>query len=204
MAGKVRVRWCAVCTRKSSEEGLEQDFNSLDAQREAGEAYIESQRHEGWRLVPSKYDDGGYSGGLRRPSRQRLLADIRAGKLHTVVVYKVDRLTRSVSDFAKLIEAADTDRITSFAAIATISALSLGALSSEEPDTDPPGGRVSVGDNTFETPAQVILRRDSDYSAIATKLAIRSQPSTDAGNVGPASIELRAAGEQRVNRSADQ
>jgi DNA invertase Pin-like site-specific DNA recombinase len=94
-----------VYTRKSSEEGLEQEFNSLDAQREAGEAFIKSQAHEGWRLVKTRYDDGGYSGGnLERPALQVLLTDVRAGKINTVVVYKVDRLTRSLSDFAKLIE----------------------------------------------------------------------------------------------------
>ena len=104
-ANKAAIRWCAVYTRKSSEEGLEQQFNSLHAQREAGEAYIMSQRHEGWRLLAEKYDDGGYSGGnLERPALKRLVADIRAGKIETVVVYKVDRLTRSLSDFAKLIE----------------------------------------------------------------------------------------------------
>jgi site-specific DNA recombinase len=92
-------------TRKSSEEGLEQQFNSLHAQREAAEAYIKSQRHDGWRLLAEKYDDGGYSGGnLERPGLKRLVADIRAGKVQTVVVYKVDRLTRSLNDFAKLIE----------------------------------------------------------------------------------------------------
>src|SRR5262244_1543423 len=102
------IRWCAVYTRKSSEEGLEQDFNSLDAQREAGKAYVESQRHEGWRPLTTHYDDGGYSGGtLERPALQRLLADIRAGKVQIVVVYKVDRLTRSLADFAKLIELFD-------------------------------------------------------------------------------------------------
>src|SRR6478672_3359816 len=96
---------CAVYTRKSSEHGLEQDFNSLDAQREAAEAYIKSQAHEGWRLVKSNYDDGGLSGGtLERPALQSLLEDIRARKVDVVVVYKVDRLTRSLADFAKLVE----------------------------------------------------------------------------------------------------
>jgi DNA invertase Pin-like site-specific DNA recombinase len=96
---------CAVYTRKSSEHGLEQDFNSLDAQREAAEAYIKSQAHEGWRLVKAHYDDGGLSGGtLERPALQSLLDDIRARKIDVVVVYKVDRLTRSLSDFAKLVE----------------------------------------------------------------------------------------------------
>src|SRR5580704_17139745 len=104
-ANKGAIRWCAVYSRKSSEEGLAQQFNSLHDQREAAEAYIKSQRHEGWRLLAEKYDDGGYSGGnLERPALKRLVADIRAGKVQTVVVYKVDRLTRSLSDFARLIE----------------------------------------------------------------------------------------------------
>jgi DNA invertase Pin-like site-specific DNA recombinase len=100
-----KFRRCAIYTRKSSEHGLEQDFNSLDAQREAGEAYIKSQAHEGWRLVKAQYDDGGISGGtLERPALQLLLQDIRAGKIDVVVAYKVDRLTRSLADFAKLVE----------------------------------------------------------------------------------------------------
>src|SRR5437762_3686270 len=90
---------CALYTRKSSEEGLEQDFNSLDAQREACEAFVASQKREGWILLAELYDDGGYSGGtLERPAFQRLLLDISAGKVDVVVVYKVDRLTRSLSD----------------------------------------------------------------------------------------------------------
>jgi DNA invertase Pin-like site-specific DNA recombinase len=99
---------CAIYTRKSSEEGLEQDFNSLHAQREACAAYILSQASEGWSLLPEEYDDGGLSGGsLQRPAVQRLLADIEAGKIDIVVVYKVDRLTRSLLDFAKLVETFD-------------------------------------------------------------------------------------------------
>jgi site-specific DNA recombinase len=95
---------CAVYTRKSHEEGLEQEFNSLDAQREAGEAYVVAQRHEGWVLVPDHYDDGGYSGGnVERPALKRLLADIQDGKVDVVVVYKIDRLTRSLLDFAQMI-----------------------------------------------------------------------------------------------------
>jgi site-specific DNA recombinase len=102
---KPALKRCAVYTRKSSEEGLEQDFNSLHAQREACEAYIKSQQSEGWRLVETGYDDGGLSGGtVERPALQRLLADIAHGLVHTVVVYKVDRLTRSLADFAKLVE----------------------------------------------------------------------------------------------------
>ena len=100
---------CAIYTRKSSEEGLEQSFNSLDAQREACEAFILSQRQEGWRALPGKYDDGGFSGGtLERPALQRLLQDIDAHKVDTIVVYKVDRLTRSLADFAKIVEALDS------------------------------------------------------------------------------------------------
>lgn len=96
---------CAIYTRKSTEEGLEQEFNSLDAQREACAAYITSQRHEGWVPVPHTYDDGGYSGGsMERPGLKQLLADVAAGKVDVIVVYKVDRLTRSLADFSKIVE----------------------------------------------------------------------------------------------------
>src|SRR6187401_318750 len=99
---------CAIYTRKSSEEGLEQTFNSLDAQREACAAFVLSQKHEGWTLLSTLYDDGGYSGGtLDRPALQRLLADIADAKVDVVVVYKIDRLTRSLFDFAKIVEAFD-------------------------------------------------------------------------------------------------
>ena len=103
---------CAIYTRVSSDQRLEQDFNSLDAQREAAEAYIKSQAHEGWRLRRHRYDDGGFSGGsMDRPALSRLLADIRAGHIDVVVVYKVDRLTRSLADFAKLVELFDTQSV---------------------------------------------------------------------------------------------
>lgn len=99
---------CAIYTRKSSEEGLEQDFNSLDAQREACAAYVLSQQHEGWRAIPTCYDDGGYSGGnMDRPALKKLLEDIDQKKIKVVVVYKVDRLTRSLADFAKIVEQFD-------------------------------------------------------------------------------------------------
>ena len=102
------VMRCAIYTRKSSEEGLEQSFNSLDAQREACEAFISSQTHEGWRVLPTRYDDGGYSGGsMERPALKRLLADVAANRINVIVVYKVDRLTRSLADFAKIVEAFD-------------------------------------------------------------------------------------------------
>jgi len=102
---------CAIYTRKSSEEGLEQEFNSLQAQREACEAFIASQRHEGWVCVRAGYDDGGFSGAtMDRPALQRLLADITAGRVDTIVVYKIDRLTRSLADFAKIVEILDARR----------------------------------------------------------------------------------------------
>src|SRR5467141_3293668 len=105
-------RRCAIYTRKSSEEGLEQEFNSLAAQREACEAFIRSQRDEGWVLVRTRYDDGGFSGGnIERPALQHLVADIRAGRIDIVVVYKVDRLTRSLADFARLVELFDAQTV---------------------------------------------------------------------------------------------
>jgi site-specific DNA recombinase len=109
----VRKRRCAVYTRKSSEEGLEQEFNSLDAQREACEAYIASQRSEGWVLVRDRYDDGGISGGtLDRPGLSRLLADIEDGLVDVIVCYKIDRLSRSLMDFSKLVEVFDRNGVT--------------------------------------------------------------------------------------------
>lgn len=108
MRDRARQVRCAIYTRKSSEEGLEQDFNSLHAQREACEAYIVSQKHEGWRVIPTAYDDGGFSGGsMERPGLQKLLADIASGLIDVVVVYKVDRLTRSLTDFARIVEVFD-------------------------------------------------------------------------------------------------
>jgi site-specific DNA recombinase len=99
---------CAIYTRVSTDQGLEQDFNSLDAQREASEAYIKSQAHEGWRLIRDHYDDGGFSGGsMERPALQKLLIDVQARRIDVIVVYKVDRLTRSLADFAKLVETFD-------------------------------------------------------------------------------------------------
>src|SRR5207344_587474 len=107
-APSVKTVRCAIYTRVSTEHGLDQDFNSLDAQYEAASAYIKSQAHAGWTLIKSRYDDGGYSGASTdRPDLQRLLEDIRARKIDVIVVYKVDRLTRSLADFAKLVELFD-------------------------------------------------------------------------------------------------
>jgi DNA invertase Pin-like site-specific DNA recombinase len=109
---KRKVR-CAIYTRKSSEEGLELAFNSLDAQRDACAAYIDSQRHEGWLALDDRYDDGGYSGGtLERPGLQRLIRDIEAGRVDTVVCYKIDRLSRSLTDFAKLVDVFERHNVT--------------------------------------------------------------------------------------------
>src|SRR5215207_4443581 len=103
---------CAIYTRVSTEHGLEQDFNSLDAQREAGEAYIKSQAHEGWAPIQTAYDDGGFSGAsMDRPALQQLLSDVQAGSVDVVVVYKVDRLTRSLANFAKLVELFDANHV---------------------------------------------------------------------------------------------
>jgi site-specific DNA recombinase len=103
---------CAIYTRKSTEEGLQQEFNSLDAQRESGEAYIAAQKHEGWTCLPDRYDDGGFSGGnMERPALQRLMKDIQAGRVDCVVVYKVDRLSRSLLDFAKIMETFDQHKV---------------------------------------------------------------------------------------------
>lgn len=108
MAKPEKKLHCAIYTRKSTDEGLDKDFNSLDAQREACAAYVLSQQHEGWSLLPELYDDGGHSGGtLERPALQQLLGDVRSGKIDVVVVYKIDRLTRSLADFAKIVDVLD-------------------------------------------------------------------------------------------------
>jgi site-specific DNA recombinase len=111
-AAPAKVVRCAVYTRKSTEEGLEKEFNSLDAQRATAEAYVASQQHEGWTCLPQRYDDGGYSGGdLYRPALQQLLADIAAGRVDCVITYKVDRLSRSLLDFARIMELFDQHRV---------------------------------------------------------------------------------------------
>ena len=117
MAERPTLRRCAIYTRKSSDEGLDQVFNSLDAQRDACTAFIASQKHEGWVLIDRKYDDGGFSGGsLVRPALQQLLEDMAKGLIDIVVVYKIDRLTRSLADFAKLTEVLDKHEV-SFVAV---------------------------------------------------------------------------------------
>src|SRR4029450_7014372 len=129
---------CGVYTRKSTEEGLEMEFNSLDAQRESCEAYIASQKAEGWVLVPDRYDDGGISGAtLERPALKRLLADIDAHRVDVVVVYKIDRLSRALMDFSKLVEVFDRNNVTfisitqSFNTTTSMGRLTLNILLSE-------------------------------------------------------------------------
>lgn len=111
-ANNIKPVRCAIYTRKSTEHGLELEFNSLDAQREACEAYIKSQASQGWGVLPQSYDDPAYSGGnLDRPALKQLLADIESGRIDVIVVYKIDRLTRSLADFAKLVETFDRKSI---------------------------------------------------------------------------------------------
>jgi site-specific DNA recombinase len=127
--GHATIR-CAIYTRKSSDEGLDGDFTSLDAQRESALAYIASQQHEGWVCLPERYDDGGYSGGnMERPALRRLLADIQAGKVGCILTYKVDRLSRSLLDFARIMEIFDKHRV-SFVSVTQLfnSATSMGRL----------------------------------------------------------------------------
>ena len=139
---------CAIYTRKSTEHGLELEFNSLDAQREACEAYIKSQAPQGWRLLSKLYDDPAFSGGnIDRPALQKMLSDIEAGQIDVVVVYKIDRLTRSLADFAKLVEIFDA-RSVSFVAVTqqfntttSMGRLTLNVLLSFRPIR----ARVSVG-----------------------------------------------------------
>ena len=140
---------CAIYTRKSSEEGLEQEFNSLAAQREACEAYIRSQHHEGWILARTRYDDGGFSGGtMERPALQGLLADIRAGRIDIVVVYKVDRLTRSLADFARLVEIFDAQGVSfvsvtqQFNTTSSMGRLTLNVLSFAQFEREVTGERI--------------------------------------------------------------
>ncbi len=123
---------CAVYTRKSTEEGLEQEFNSLDAQREACAAYILSQKQEGWMELLDRYDDGGFSGGtMDRPGLRQMLADVAAGRIDVIVVYKVDRLTRSLSDFAKMVDLFDE------AGVSFLSVTQTSSHLSQTPDVGP-------------------------------------------------------------------
>src|SRR5712671_591220 len=116
-SGAAKIVRCAIYTRKSTEEGLQQEFNSLDAQREASEAFVASQKHEGWEVVTEHFDDGGYTGGnMERPALKRLLAAVETGAVDCIIVYKVDRLSRSLLDFPRIIEILDRNGV-SFVAV---------------------------------------------------------------------------------------
>jgi site-specific DNA recombinase len=166
---------CAIYTRKSSEEGLEQSFNSLHAQREACEAYIRSQRHEGWQGVKTAYDDGGFSGGtLQRPGLEQLLKDISAKKIDVVVVYKVDRLTRSLMDFAKIVEQFDKQGV-SFVSV------------TQQFNTTSSMGRLTL--NVLLSFAQ--FEREVTGERIRDKIAASKRKGMWMGGVVPTGYELR-------------
>ena len=159
---------CAVYTRKSSEEGLEQDFNSLHAQREASEAFIKSQQGEGWRLVKTAYDDGGLSGGnMERPALQRLLEDIRRGLVDVVVVYKVDRLTRSLADFAKMVEVFDAQGV-SFVAVTQQfnTTTSMGRLTLSTCSCHSPSSNARLPESGYGTRSQPRSEKESGWAGV--------------------------------------
>jgi DNA invertase Pin-like site-specific DNA recombinase len=170
-----KLRRCAIYTRKSSEEGLEQEFNSLHAQREACEAFIRSQAGEGWRLIPTAYDDGGFSGGsMERPALQQLLADIRERLIDVIVVYKVDRLTRSLADFAKMVDVFDAHGV-SFVAV------------TQQFNTTTSMGRLTL--NVLLSFAQ--FEREVTGERIRDKIAASKRKGMWMGGVPPLGYDLR-------------
>src|SRR5437879_2174502 len=172
---KARAHRCAIYTRKSSEEGLDQDYNSLQAQRQACEAFIKSQASEGWKLIKTAYDDGGMSGGtMERPARQRLLADIGEGLVDVVVVYKVDRLTRSLADFAKMVEMFDS-RGVSFVAV------------TQQFNTTTSMGRLTL--NVLLSFAQ--FEREVTGERIRDKIAVSKRKGMWMGGVPPLGYDAR-------------
>src|SRR6202171_1078486 len=171
-SGKIR---CAIYTRKSSEEGLEQEFNSLQAQREACEAFIKSQRHEGWVCLSDGYYDGGLSGAtMERPALQQLLAEIQAGRVDIIVVYKVDRLTRSLADFAKIVEILDA-RGASFVSV------------TQQFNTTTPMGRKTL--NVLLSFAQ--FEREVTGERIRDKIAASKKKGMWMGGVPPLGYQVR-------------
>jgi DNA invertase Pin-like site-specific DNA recombinase len=178
---------CAIYTRKSSEEGLEQEFNSLHAQREACEAFIRSQRHEGWSCLPQAYDDGGRSGGnLERPALQHLLAEIRDGKVEVVVVYKIDRLTRSLADFAKIVEIFDAKGV-SFVSV------------TQQFNTTTSMGRLTL--NVLLSFAQ--FEREVTGERIRDKIAASKKKGMWMGGVPPLGYEVRGRKLAIIEREAE-
>src|SRR5450631_4114792 len=176
---------CAIYTRVSTDQGLEQDFNSLDAQREASEAYIKSQAHEGWTLVRGRYDDGGYSGGsMERPALQKLLADVAAKRIDVIVVYKVDRLTRSLAEFAKLVEMFDKHDV-SFVSV------------TQSFDTTTSMGRLTL--NVLLSFAQ--FEREVTGERIRDKIAASKRKGMWMGGLVPLGFDVR---ERRLVINADE
>ena len=166
---------CAIYTRKSTEEGLDMEFNSLDAQREACDAYIASQKHEGWVHVPDIYDDGGFTGGnMERPALKRLINDIKRKQIDTVVVYKVDRLSRSLSDFAKLIDLFDEYNV-SFVSV------------TQQFNTTTSMGRLTL--NILLSFAQ--FEREVTGERIRDKIALSKQKGKWMGVIAPAGYEVQ-------------
>ena len=184
------VKRCAIYTRKSSDEGLDQAFNSLDAQREAGEAYVKSQASEGWKVIPTLYDDGGFSGGsMERPALRKLLDDVEAGLIDVVVVYKIDRLTRSLADFARIVETFDA-RSVSFVSV------------TQAFNTTSSMGRLTL--NVLLSFAQ--FEREVTGERIRDKIAASKTKGMWMGGVPPLGYDLPEAGSRtlRVNETEAQ
>lgn len=186
----VPAKRCAIYTRKSSDDGLDQAFNSLDAQREAGEAYVKSQAAEGWTLITARYDDGGFSGGsMERPALKRLLEDVEAGRIDVVVVYKIDRLTRSLADFARIVETFDARRV-SFVSV------------TQAFNTTSSMGRLTL--NVLLSFAQ--FEREVTGERIRDKIAASKAKGLWMGGLLPLGYDLPAAGSRtlRVNETEAQ
>src|SRR5213596_508614 len=186
-APSVKAVRCAIYTRVSTDHGLDQEFNSLDAQYDAASAYIKSQAHAGWTLIRSRYDDGGYSGGSTdRPDLQKLLDDIRARKVDVIVVYKVDRLTRSLADFAKLVELFDAHDV-SFVSV------------TQQFNTTTSMGRLTL--NVLLSFAQ--FEREVTSERIRDKIAASKQRGMWMGGVPPLGYTAKERGLTVVDSEAD-
>lgn len=166
---------CAIYTRKSTDEGLDKEFNSLDAQRECAEAYIKSQTQEGWYCVPDRYDDGGFTGGnMDRPALRQLLADIEAGKVNCVVVYKVDRLSRSLMDFARMLEVFERNQV-AFVSVSMASrscSLTTERVGDACSSCNPRTGNGHLLDPT----SQIVSKRIGENATAPTAIMITKQP----------------------------
>ena len=194
----VKPQRCAIYTRVSTENGLEREFNSLHAQREAAQAYIKSQAHEGWKLIRDHYDDGGYSGGsLERPGLQKLLVDLRERRIDIVVVYKVDRLTRSLTDFAKLVEQFDSHGVAfvsvtqSFNTTTSMGRLTLNVLLSfaqfEREVTSSARGPLHTtvakcGSSATRTPSGAAIATSSENRSTTSARSFRQASSEETGD----------------------